>query len=281
MVKTTDRISNGATKTKSLLEKIFKKKKSKKTTPPHPEDEEERKEVEIVVEKVEEVLDEARDAGGEDIQRIPSVMASFDESINPGQPEEEVEARDGADILGQQPTATSRDPMPLSRPRTTMLSTFITEARQFYVDMYKHSSTGVKVWTAMYPLQQLLWGAWSAVAVGPASLGAQYFYQRVLSTLMVNRIHAKRAFDKKMGPIPHANMYLTLLPYSFQWLSSSKPSKSATTTDKIHYGFILYATITTSVSLLLDSKVIYQMIQGKDPGLYPFAPKASDDNKAE
>ncbi|KAL3941914.1 MAG: hypothetical protein SGBAC_003806 [Bacillariaceae sp.] len=160
-----------------------------------------------------------------------------------------------------------------------MLSTIIDEAKQFSTDMGKHSSIGVKVWATMYPLQQLIWGAWSTVAVGPTSLGAQWLYQRLLATVMINRIHAKRAFDKKTGPIPHAHMYLTLLPYSVKWLSlsTSKPSKSSATADKIHYGFILYATATTAISLLLDTKVIYQMIQGKDPGLYPFAPKAGDD----
>lgn len=162
-----------------------------------------------------------------------------------------------------------------------MLSTIIADFRYFRSTFSKHAPKGVKVWAFMFPLQQMLWGAWSTVAVGPTSLGAQFFYQRCLSLIMIFRINAKRPYDKKMGPIPHVLMYMTLLPYSFQWLLSSMPSKSAPATDKIHYGFILYTTATTAISLLMDSKVIYQMVQGKDPGLYPFAPKDSGDEKKE
>ena len=108
-----------------------------------------------------------------------------------------------------------------------------------------------------------------------------FFFHRLLSMVVVFRVNAKRPYDKKMGPIGHANIYLTLLPYSIQWLMNSKPAKGATLTDKIHYGFIAYTTVITSISLLLDSKVAYQMVLGNDPGLYPFAPKGSDEKKTE
>lgn len=86
---------------------------------------------------------------------------------------------------------------------------------------------------------------------------------------------------QEMDPIGHVHMYLTLPPYSIKWLLDSKSSSNTSTIDKINYGFILYTAAATAISLLLDSSVIDQMVLGNDPGLYPFAPKGSDDEKTK
>ena len=163
-----------------------------------------------------------------------------------------------------------------------MLSTIIDDIQVFKDTVSKFAPKGIRLWAFTYPLQQLLWGAWSAVAVGPTSVGAQYFFQRLLSTIVINRVNAKRPFDKKMGPIGHLNLYFALLPYSINWLLISTPSSGTSMTDKMHYGFVLYTSACTAVSLLLDSRVMYHMALGKDPGLYPYAPpEYGGDKKAE
>lgn len=104
MVKTISSSGNGATKKKSLFGKIFKKNKSKKD-PQQPE--EEQRNVAIVVERVEEVIEETRDgAEGDDIPRDPSAIEPLEEAANPDKAYVVVEPRDGtvtprdgADIL--------------------------------------------------------------------------------------------------------------------------------------------------------------------------------------
>ncbi|KAL3938344.1 MAG: hypothetical protein SGBAC_006732 [Bacillariaceae sp.] len=93
MVKTISSSGNGATKKKSLFGKIFKKNKSKKAQQP----EEEERNVAIVVERVEEVIEETRDgAEGDAIPKDPSAMEPLEEAANPDKAYVVVEPRDGA-----------------------------------------------------------------------------------------------------------------------------------------------------------------------------------------
>lgn len=128
----------------------------------------------------------------------------------------------------------------------------------------------VQVWAILFPLQQVIWGSWSLVLVGPRSIGAAYFYVRLESAIVAGQVNRQRRGWKLMGPLMHALYYL-LVPYSIVWLANDGRTNDpalSTPVNMIHYYFVLYTTVITSISLVADTKTFIQWWSGKDVGVY-------------
>jgi uncharacterized membrane protein len=98
---------------------------------------------------------------------------------------------------------------------------------------------------------------------GPYSIGAQFLYVRALSFIIAGQIHRKSPFSKMMGPL----MHLPFLPVLFNAIKYLMIVENKNT-DKFQYYFILYTTIITMISFILDSIVVIQFMSGKPVGTY-------------
>jgi hypothetical protein len=157
------------------------------------------------------------------------------------------------------------------------VSLFYTDVKQWGQDM-STLPLGIQVWATLFPLPQLVLGAWSPVRIGPTSVGA--WYTRLQSGIVAGQVHKKRPFHKLMGPLMHLP-FLILVPYSMVWLledskirsggsssiigkNSSHQANSILTATKIHYCFVLYTTCISAVSTAVDSVTFIKWMMGYD-----------------
>ena len=107
------------------------------------------------------------------------------------------------------------------------------------------------------------------IVVGKSSIGAYYFYARVLSGCIACQIHKYYPYKKIVGPIMHVPFYI-VVPYSIYWLLTREADDIATPPSNIHYRFVVYTTIITSISLVLDTMTFIKWMLGYKIGVYPL-----------
>ena len=128
----------------------------------------------------------------------------------------------------------------------------------------------VKVWAMLFPLQQMIWGSWSLVFVGPKSIGAAYMYVRLESAIVAGQMNRQRRGWKLMGPFMHA-LYYFLVPYSILWLATDGRTNDQALSpmvNSMHYYFVLYTTVITTISLVADTRTFMLWWSGEDVGVY-------------
>ena len=162
----------------------------------------------------------------------------------------------------------------------TMIRIFVVDFNRWFWDMSK-LIVPIQVWAVLFPLPQMLVGCWSCIVISSTtSAGAYYFYARVLSFCIACQIHKYYPYNKIVGPIMHTPFYV-VVPYSIYWLlllsaeaSSSSDdaitTTSTTITSTIHYRFVVYTTILTSISLVLDTMTFVKWMVGYKIGVYPL-----------
>ena len=107
------------------------------------------------------------------------------------------------------------------------------------------------------------------IVVGKSSIGAYYFYARVLSGCIACQIHKYYPYKKIVGPIMHVPFYI-VVPYSIYWLLTREADDIATPPSNIHYRLVVYTTIITSISLVLDTMTFIKWMLGYKIGVYPL-----------
>ena len=83
----------------------------------------------------------------------------------------------------------------------------------------------------------------------------------------------------------HIPFYI-LVPYSIKWLllvdsiaSDGNALFSSNNNDAIHYAFIVYTTILTTVSLFLDTITLFKWMLGYELGVYPVREEFMNNNE--
>jgi hypothetical protein len=135
-----------------------------------------------------------------------------------------------------------------------------------------------QIWALLFPFPQFILGLASVIFVGISSIGAWYLYCRIVSFVMAGQIHKRYPFSKMMGPIMHLPLY-GLLPIAIRWIyQQHQPQSSSSNVDVVHnndtkieefhFGFVVFTTIISSISLVLDGSVALKWLIGTDVGSY-------------
>jgi hypothetical protein len=134
-----------------------------------------------------------------------------------------------------------------------------------------------QIWALLFPFPQFVLGLASAVFIGPTSIGAWFLYCRVVSFIIAGQIQKQCPFSKIMGPIMHVPMYI-LLPIAIRWIYQCQQQSSSknddvvhvnnTMTTKFHFYFVVYTTVISSISLILDGSIVLMWFMGKNVGSF-------------
>ncbi len=123
----------------------------------------------------------------------------------------------------------------------------------------------ITIWASMFPFPQFIFGAASLVLKGPGSIGAMFFYVRAQSFVVAGQMHKRMPYSKLMAPVMHLPFFI-LVPYSIHWLFTTPSPESGV--DKFHYGWVMYTTIITAISCVLDAIVAVKWMLGLKVGRY-------------
>jgi hypothetical protein len=127
----------------------------------------------------------------------------------------------------------------------------------------------IQIWALLFPFPQFIFGFWSAVFVSFDCIGAYYLYVRAITFVLAGQVHKQRPFSKLMGPIMHAP-FLLLVPVGIRWilLQQNEDMTRLALKERVHFYFVVYTTIITTISLVLDGLVFVKWMMGKDVGRY-------------
>ena len=143
----------------------------------------------------------------------------------------------------------------------------VTDVVAFNNDMGASVHWGTKIWAALFPLPQFVFGFLSLILVGPTSMGALYLYCRIFSFIVAGQIHKREPFSKKIGPLIHIP-FLLLLPVSYHWIFHQHMGDDTSLILRVHYDFIVYTTIITTISWVLDAMTTIKILFGQEVGKY-------------
>ena len=133
---------------------------------------------------------------------------------------------------------------------------------------------GVKVWASLFPFPQFLVAGYLTAysrepfAKNPA---AWYLTARTLSFLVAGRVFRRSPFTKMVGPIMHTP-FLLVVPASIHWLLSSPLQVTPPSHDEFMVCFVIYTTVITSFSLLMDLITAVKWLRGGEPGFIKSVP---------
>ena len=139
----------------------------------------------------------------------------------------------------------------------------VTDVGGFVVAM-KSLPKSTHIWAQLFPFPQFYFGAISAISIGPSSVGALYLYTRTISFIIAGQVHKRKPYSKLMGPIMHIPLF-GAWAYGIDWLFVVDGcSNSTSSTEAIHCSFIVYTSVITGISLLLDLITTVKSMVGKD-----------------